>query len=154
MTNDDIARGVLDAVSYVVLATADADGVPWASPVWFAHDEYRELYWVSAPDARHSQNIDARPRISLVVFDSTVAPNTGQAVYMTATASQVRDPAAIDRGLAVFSRASVRAGMDPWDADRVSGDARLRLYRATVLEHSILDPDAAIDVRVNVSPNS
>jgi predicted pyridoxine 5'-phosphate oxidase superfamily flavin-nucleotide-binding protein len=34
--NDDIARTILDAGIYVVLATADADGVPWASPVWFA----------------------------------------------------------------------------------------------------------------------
>ena len=43
MTNDDIARAILDAGIYVVLATADADGVPWASPVWFATENYREL---------------------------------------------------------------------------------------------------------------
>ena len=44
MINDDIARAILDAGIYVVLATADADGVPWASPVWFATEDYRELY--------------------------------------------------------------------------------------------------------------
>src|SRR4029453_19261791 len=38
MTNDDIARAILDAGVYVVFATADAEGVPWASPVWFAKE--------------------------------------------------------------------------------------------------------------------
>ena len=92
MTNDDIAREILRARSYVVLATADADGVPWASPVWFAMESYQELYWVSYPDARHSQNIAARPQIAMVVFDSTVAPGSGQGVYMTATAAHADRP--------------------------------------------------------------
>ena len=57
MTNSDIARTILDASRYVVLATADTDGVPWASPVWFATEGYQQLYWVSHPGARHSQNM-------------------------------------------------------------------------------------------------
>jgi nitroimidazol reductase NimA-like FMN-containing flavoprotein (pyridoxamine 5'-phosphate oxidase superfamily) len=153
MTNDDIAREVLDATAFVVLATADADGTPWASPVWFAHEDFREIFWVSSPDARHSRNIAARPRIAMVVFDSTVVPNTGQAVYMSATAEQVRDPGEIERGMAVFSREAVRQELGEWGIDRVSGEARLRLYRARVTGHSILDPDVQIgDVRVDVSP--
>jgi pyridoxamine 5'-phosphate oxidase-like protein len=152
VTNDDIARTVLDGNSYVVLSTAAGDGTPWASPVWFAHAEYRELFWVSAPDARHSRNILARPRIAMVVFDSTVAPSTGQAVYMTATAGRVTGPAEIERGMAVFSAKSVRDGQSEWGSDRVTGSARLRLYRAAVDEHSILDPDSPHDVRTTVSP--
>jgi nitroimidazol reductase NimA-like FMN-containing flavoprotein (pyridoxamine 5'-phosphate oxidase superfamily) len=152
MTNDDIARAILDAGIYVVLATADADGVPWASPVWFAKEDYRELYWVSYPDARHSQNIAVRPQVAMVVFDSTVPPGTGQAVYMTATAEQVTDPAAIERGLGVFSRESVRQGGDEWGLDQITGEARLRLYRASVQDYSILDPDTPADVRVDVRP--
>ena len=110
VTNDDIAREILRARSYVVLATADADGVPWASPVWFAMEDDPELYWVSYPGARHSQNIAVRPQIAMVVFDSTVAPGSGQGVYMTATAAQVTDPGEIERGIAVFARESVRDG--------------------------------------------
>lgn len=156
MTNDDpnhaIARAVLDGNSYVVLATADAGGVPWASPVWFTHEGYRELYWVSAPDARHSRNLAARPGLAMVVFDSTVRPGGGQAVYLEGTAAQVTDPAEVERGMAVFSRGSVRAGIGAWGTDRVSGHARLRLYRAVVTEHSILDPDVPADVRTTVTP--
>ena len=110
MTNDDIARAILDGASYVVLATADTDGVPWASPVWFAMEGYRELYWVSYPGARHSENIAVRPQIAMVVFDSTVPPGTGQGAYMTATAEQLTDLAAIEHGLGVFSRESCARG--------------------------------------------
>jgi nitroimidazol reductase NimA-like FMN-containing flavoprotein (pyridoxamine 5'-phosphate oxidase superfamily) len=152
VTNDDIAREVLDAGRYVVLATADADGVPWASPVWFAKEDYRELYWVSYPDARHSRNIAARPEIAMIVFDSTVPASTGQGVYMAATAEQVSNPAEIEHGIGVFSRESVRQGEKEFGLHQVTGDARLRLYRARVHEHSILDPDSPYDVRVVVTP--
>ncbi|HEX6358910.1 pyridoxamine 5'-phosphate oxidase family protein [Actinophytocola sp.] len=140
-----IARAVMDANSFVTLATADADGRPWASPVWFATEDYRHLYWVSAPDTRHSRNLAVRPELAMVVYDSTATPLEGQAVYMTGTAAQVTD------GIEIFSRVSVRKGLREWGLDRVTGDARLRLYRATVTEHHILDPDASIDVRAEVS---
>lgn len=152
MANDDTAREILDARSYVVLATADAAGVPWASPVWFATEDYRELYWVSHPGARHSQNIAVRPLVAMVVFDSTVAPGSGQGVYMTATAERLTDPGAIEAGVGVFSRGSVREGAGELGRDEVTGDARLRLYRARVHEHWILDPDSPFDVRVGVRP--
>ena len=127
--------------------------MPWASPVWFAKEDYRELYWVSYPGARHSQNIAVRPQVALVVFDSTVPPDTGQAVYMTATAEQLTDAAVIQHGIGVFSRESVRqGGEEEWGPDRVTGEARLRLYRASIREYSILDPDVPFDVRVDVRP--
>jgi hypothetical protein len=135
----------------MTLATADESGVPWASPVWFATEDYRALYWVSAPSARHSRNLAVRPALSIVVFDSTVAPGSGQAVYMVAVARQVPE-SDVEQGLGVFSRVSVRSGLRGFTADRVSGDGRLRLYHATVTEHYILDPDAPVEVRIAVSP--
>ncbi|MFL6120526.1 pyridoxamine 5'-phosphate oxidase family protein, partial [Actinophytocola sp.] len=43
MTGADIARTILDANSFMTLATADGAGTPWATPVWFATDDHREL---------------------------------------------------------------------------------------------------------------
>jgi nitroimidazol reductase NimA-like FMN-containing flavoprotein (pyridoxamine 5'-phosphate oxidase superfamily) len=68
-----IARTIIDSNDYMVLATADESGLPWASPVWYAPEEYRELFWVSSPEARHSRNLAARPELAIVIFDSTVA---------------------------------------------------------------------------------
>lgn len=151
MTNDAVAREILDANSYVVLATADADGVPWASPVWFARED-SDLYWMSHPGARHSQNIAVRPQIAMVVFDSSVTPGSGQGVYMAASAEQLMNPDTLESGMAVVSRKSVRGGDGEWGVDRVTEPARLRLYRARVRESWILDPDSPFDVRVGVRP--
>ena len=115
VTNDEIARDILDGTSYVVLATADAEGLPWASPVWFAQEDYREIFWVSYPGARHSQNIAARAHVGLVVFDSTVPAGSGQAVYMAAIAEQVKEPTAIEHGIAVYSRVSTSKGLEAFD---------------------------------------
>jgi hypothetical protein len=77
----DAAREIIDSNLYMTLATADAEGCPWASPVWFAHECYRDFLWVFRPEARHSRNVAARPELALVVFDSTVAPGDAADVY-------------------------------------------------------------------------
>jgi hypothetical protein len=137
VTGDDIARAVLDANAFMTLATADEAGVPWASPVWFATEDYREFYWVSSPSARHSTNLAVRPDLSIVVFDSTAQPLSGQAVYMVATAAQVPE-SDVEPGLGVFNRVSLRSGLKEFGVGSVTADGRLRLYRATVTEHRCL----------------
>ena len=44
-----IAREVLDGNLYMTLATADAAGRPWATPVFFTADGPTRFYWVSSP---------------------------------------------------------------------------------------------------------
>ena len=135
------ARAIIDGGRYMTLATADADGVPWASPVWYAPDGYAELLWVSSPDARHSRNLAARPELSIVIFDSTVTPGQGQAVYMAAHAA-LADPGR----LPVFSERSVAQGMPAW----LTLPDHLSLYHATVTGHWMLGEDR--DERVPVNP--
>jgi Pyridoxamine 5'-phosphate oxidase len=103
---DEMARTIIDANSYLTLATADADGKPWATPVWFAPDDYTDFIWLSRPTTRHSANIAARPDVAIVVFDSTVPINQGQAVYVEAVAEEV--PAAD------VERAPTAAGPTGW----------------------------------------
>jgi nitroimidazol reductase NimA-like FMN-containing flavoprotein (pyridoxamine 5'-phosphate oxidase superfamily) len=134
------ARAILDDGRYMTLATADESGRPWASPVWYAPAGYRELFWVSLPDATHSRNIAVRPEVAIVVFDSRVVPGTGQGVYMSAVAGEVAEDE-VDRGIAVFDERSQEQGMGGWGRERVVGDAPHRLYRAEVTEHSVLDSE-------------
>ncbi len=68
------ARSLLDGNAYLTLGTVDADGHPWTTPAYFAADGLADFYWVSSPQARHSRSLAAQPSVSLVVFDSTVAP--------------------------------------------------------------------------------
>ena len=78
------AHDIIDGNEHVVLGTADADGRPWVSPVYFAHIGYREFVWVSSPDTRHSRNIGLRRTIAMVIFDSRAPIGTGVGVYMDA----------------------------------------------------------------------
>ena len=139
----DAARRMIEANSYLTLATADAAGRPWATPVWFAHAETEteagyEFVWVSKPGARHSQNVAARPEIAIVVYDSTVPVGGAAAVYVEAVAAEV--PAA-DRAaaLAVYSDKSVARGIRPWQEADVTGFAPHRLYRARASAVFVLD---------------
>ena len=156
MTANDpgtVAHGIMDANLYMVLATADATGRPWASPVYFAHSGYEEFFWVSSPEATHSRNIAARPEVSIVVFDSQVPVGSGQGVYVAAVAGEVAGED-LERGVEVFSRRSLASGGVEWTPDDVRGAAGFRLYRATAGEHSMLAKDGAPDHRVVVDVRS
>jgi uncharacterized protein YhbP (UPF0306 family) len=146
-----VARAIIDSNLYMVLGTADENGRPWVSPVYFAPADYVEFYWVSAPERRHSQNIAARPEVAIVVFDSQVPISTGQGVYMAAVAEQVTADA-LERGIDVFSRRSLEHGGRAWVPNDVQPPALIRLYRATASEHWVLDPDERPDQRTRVQP--
>ena len=85
----ELARSTLASNRFMVLGTVDSSGRPRVSPVWFSLVDHHDLYWLSSPDAHHSRNIEERPEVSIVVFDSKADPHTGQAVYLEATAARV-----------------------------------------------------------------
>lgn len=145
-----LLEATVDANEYMTIATADASGRPWATPVWFATIDCREFFWVSRPGARHSTNLAARPEVAISVFDSHQKPGTGRGIYLSALATLVPDED-VDEALAVFSAASQRSGLSEWVRSDVQAPARLRLYRAVVAEHFVLSDK---DERVPAFPPS
>jgi uncharacterized protein YhbP (UPF0306 family) len=133
----ELARQIVDTNQYLTLATADGTGRPWASPVWYAHEDYAGFLWVSRPDTRHSRNIAARPEISMVIFDSTVAPAQAQGIYLDANAEELHG-AERDRAIEVYSARSVARGLPAWGPGEVTAPAERRLYRAIVAGGSLL----------------
>ena len=146
----DMAQNVIESNRYMVLGTADEAGVPWVTPVWFAQSDYRRFIWVSAPDRRHSRNIRARPELSIVIFDSQVPVGSARAVYMSARAEELSG-ADLERDIAGFDAASQAQGLGRrWALEDVRAPAPYRLYRATVSQHWVLDPDSSPDDRAEV----
>ena len=142
-----MARSIIDANRYMTLATADEQGSPWASPVWYSPVEYREFLWVSSSEARHSRNLAARPQLAIVIFDSHEAGGW-KALYMSAVAEQLAE-AEVEDAIRIFSRHGEAQGLRAWTRDDVLTPARHRLYRAAVSEHFVLDPhDQRIAVEV------
>jgi hypothetical protein len=142
-------RDIVEASRYLVLATADAAGRPWSSPLYFAHIGFAEFYWVSSPDVTHSRNIAVRPQVGIVVFDSQAPIGAGQGVYISAAAALVHGGQTA-RGIEAFSRRSVAHGGPQWTSQDVAPSAALRLYRATADAHWILAKDGRPDHRIPV----
>lgn len=132
------ARALLAANRYLTLATADQDGNPWISPLYFASASEREFYWMSATDAQHSRNLAGHPPVSIAVFDSTVVPGHGRGLYAVAEARELSGHD-LDRGLEVYPGPSQRGGVSI-TRDDVTGPSPYRLYRATVSDLWVLCP--------------
>src|SRR3990167_9352254 len=66
--SDGLKQQILDymqAHNTMALATSAGD-VPWAATVFYASDDLR-LYFFSAPDSRHCQNLAANPRVAVTI---------------------------------------------------------------------------------------
>jgi len=133
-------EAIVRANQFMILATADEEGVPWASPVWFATTGFREYFWISSPDARHSRNLAVRPELAISIFDSSQPPLTGLGVYIAATAVQVPE-SELDAALQVYSEESQQVGLAPFERSSVVPPAKHRLYRATAIELFVLASD-------------
>jgi uncharacterized protein YhbP (UPF0306 family) len=152
---NNIARNIIDSILYMVLGTADDAGQPWVSPVYFSSEKYKEFYWMSSPEVRHSRNILVRPQVSMVIFDSRVAVGMGQAVYMLATAEELTG-AEFERGLQIYNgrfqhrEEREERGVRTIKPEDVQAPALYRLYRAIAQEHWVLDPAGHPDHRTPV----
>jgi nitroimidazol reductase NimA-like FMN-containing flavoprotein (pyridoxamine 5'-phosphate oxidase superfamily) len=131
-------RQLLDVNRYLVLGTVDPDGRPWTSPVYFSADGHQDFYWVSATDSRHSRNLADRPQVSIVVFDSSVAPYHGRAVYAVGEAGELTGDD-LDHGLRVYPGPPAR-GATPVTRQDVTAPSPYRLYRATASDVWVLCP--------------
>ncbi len=132
------ARAIIDANLYLVLGTVDPDGRPWSSPVYFAPAGDRTFYWLSAADARHSRHVAERPDVSIVVFDSTVAPYHGRAVYAVGEARELSG-SDLDHALAAYPRPG-GVGVTRFTPEEVAAPARYRLYEAPATDLWVLCP--------------
>jgi uncharacterized protein YhbP (UPF0306 family) len=148
-----LAKAIINANMYMVLGTADESGQPWVTPVYFSCANYREFYWMSSPEVRHSCNIAVCPQVSIVVFDSQVAVGKGQAVYMAAKAKELSG-VDFDRGLSIYNgRFSNPAehGVQVILAEDLQAPALYRLYQAVVSQYWVLDPVGRPDHRTPVT---
>jgi nitroimidazol reductase NimA-like FMN-containing flavoprotein (pyridoxamine 5'-phosphate oxidase superfamily) len=129
----------LTAIRYLTLGTVDADGRPWVTPVYFAATEdLRRFYWMSTETSQHSRNVEARPQVSLAVFDSTVPPYHGRCLYGSGRAEVVPGEE-LGHGLSIYPGPEERGGSAVTEDD-VTGSSPWRLYRATVHDLWVLCP--------------
>jgi hypothetical protein len=151
MNLEAYAREMLDEHRYLVLGTADADGEPWVSPVFYALDGYSRLYWLSDPQSRHSRNLAVRPSLSMVVYDTGAPVGAARAVYMSGHAEIVSGDTLAEE-LRRYNDGGAGKGASEFGLPSVGEGGTLRLYRATITDHWVLDPTLPRDGRTRVHP--
>lgn len=140
---------------YLVLGTADAEGRPWVTPVFFAADGERRLLWVSSADSRHSRNLSARPAVAITIFDSRVPVGGAEAIYLEAAAGPVSGDAVAAAVARLNARLPARHRLG---AEEIAPAGPLRVYQASVTRHFVLirggDPrfGNVVDARLAVTP--
>jgi hypothetical protein len=133
-----VAREIIDRGRYMTLGTSDEEGNPWVSPVFYATDGYRDLFWISSPAATHSRNLKSRPAVAITIFDTTAPVGAGQAVYIRAHADELTPPRDAD-ALQFYPGPPSRGGR-PIRVEHLRGSSPFRLYHALAIEHSVLCP--------------
>lgn len=66
--SDELRKKIVDYLenhNTMTLATC-AGELPWAATVFYANDDLR-LYFFSAPESRHCENITANPRVAVTI---------------------------------------------------------------------------------------
>ncbi|HVQ43940.1 MAG TPA: pyridoxamine 5'-phosphate oxidase family protein [Candidatus Saccharimonadia bacterium] len=136
MNDAEKAKRLIETNVHMTLATADADGKPWASTLFFAPDKDFNLYWVSAKAARHSSNVRARSQVGIVIFGQEPPTNSG-GVYFDAEAVELESPADIDIAIAALHTRPQPDKFTIGSPAEVTGEASWRIYRAAPKEISL-----------------
>lgn len=129
---------------HVLSLATTATGGPWAASVFYVAHESLSVYFISAPDSRHVQELTRDPRVAVTINPTTVdwASITGiQAEGLAEVVANARRPAVEALYLARFPAvaALLRASGDG-DARRVADRfAKSRFYCFTPARLRLID---------------
>jgi hypothetical protein len=123
----------------MVVATANKNGKPWISPVFFSYDDKYNLYWVSDKSALHSQNIRLRPESGIVIYGRVTPAEHPVAAYFDATAVELDEINEIDSAIEALAKRQQDEKFVIKSAADVTGSACWRIYKATPKEISVRD---------------
>lgn len=62
----------LVGTKYMCLGTTDMDGNVWTAPMTYVTDDELNIYFHSALDSTHIENIKENPEVSFSIYDSTL----------------------------------------------------------------------------------
>jgi uncharacterized protein YhbP (UPF0306 family) len=94
MNDDQITQAIKDylpSIIHMSLATIGQDGKPWTCDVHYAYDDDLNLYWVSVPMARHSQDIAVNPHVAGTIVTQHMAGQAPLGVSFEGTVEILQD---------------------------------------------------------------
>lgn len=102
---DDLKSQVLDYLrshNTMTLATC-ADGTPWAATVFYASDDL-DLYFFSAPDSRHCQNLALNPRVAVTIQEDYKDWRAIKGIQIEGTVMLIDEVLEKTKAMAIYAR--------------------------------------------------
>ncbi len=152
----NLAKNVLETNQYMTLGTVNDKGEPWVSPVVYAFDSECNLYFMSLPSSKHSQNISRTGQVSLAIFDSRQMFGEGVGLQVFGKASVVPTKSAASVFKCYFGRkypygGFSSAGSSIANFKKFFKAYKYRFYKVAPTEVWMNDPRTEYDRRVKVS---
>lgn len=152
--HNQIAKKIIESISYITIATVDNNGRPWNTPVFAAYNDEYNFYWGSHTESQHSMNVVTNPKVFIVIFDSSAATSEGEGVYMQAEVSEVMNQAEINQAYNLLVARDPNFG-SYWQLSDFKSNGPVRIYKAVPLKTWKNDADKIdgiyIDVRRQIS---
>jgi uncharacterized protein YhbP (UPF0306 family) len=120
----ELAKKYLDQVFVMQLATC-ADGQPWCCTVHFVADDNFNLYWISAPQRRHSKELANNPKAAAAIAMPETAGKV-RGVQIQGTVRKVTDPQELAKLIAPYEKRFGRHGVG---AEIAAGTNPHQLYQ-------------------------
>jgi len=105
-----------------------ADGRPWICTVYYVFDQHNNLYWLSYPERRHSQEVEKNPNVAAAIaikFEDK--PVIG--LQVEGKAETVQDAAIVKRVMDDYVD-KYDSGKDFYD-NFITGTNKHKLYKLT-----------------------
>lgn len=144
------AKEIINKNSYMVICTSSKNARPWGAPVFFANDKkYTKLYFISAIDSRHAENISANSKVSVAIFDSTSPIGVSYGVQIEGTASMV-EKAEIDEATRTYSaRLSAKANApEKYDPKMYLPPSEFRFFKVSLDRIYVTGEDRRTEVEL------
>lgn len=134
MDASEYIKKYLNESKFMQLATA-VDNKPWVCTLHFVADEDANIYWLSLPTRRHSEEIAQNPHIAVAIAVKTDMPVIG--VQAEGTAELVTDLETITKVMDLYVE---RHGTGKTFVDRVvQGIDNHKMYKLTPTRIQLFD---------------
>lgn len=148
-TYGEMARHLIDQAKYMVIATSDKHCMPWAAPVFFAYDDKFNLYFISAVDSKHAENISRNPYVAVSIFDSSQPIGMSEGIQIEGKTSVV-ERSKLKGVIDVYSSRLFRNSNIPdtsrYNESEYSGASEFRFFKIEVVQAYVTGVDRRVKV--------
>lgn len=138
-----IAKDIIKNNIYLTLATTDSG--PWAAPLYYCVDDKYKFYYISQMESVHTRHILKNPNVAFAIFNSHCSEGKGNGVQASGKAYLLKKDNEIKEALKWYSTTFIECKPESF-----KGSAPYRLFKIIPEKFYVLDPDAPVDVRVEV----